>query len=69
VPKNVLLVDRRKFMWDGEVRDSRAGADAAKSQCEAQGFETQIVEEEGKFLLYTRRVVKEVVVEGEPPPA
>jgi hypothetical protein len=69
VPQNVLFVDRRKFMWDGEARDSRADAEAKKAECEAQGFETQIVEEEGNFLLYTRRVVKEVVVEGEPPPA
>ena len=69
MPQNVLFVDRRKFMWDGETRVSRAEAEAKKSECEAQGFETQIVEEEGKFLLYTRRVVKEVVVEGEPPPA
>jgi len=69
VPQNVLFVDRRKFMWDGEARDSRADAEARKAEYEAQGFETQMVEEEGKFLLYTRRVVKEVVVEGEPPPA
>ena len=69
MPQNVLFIDRRKFMWDGETRDSRAETETRKTECEAQGFETQVVEEEGKFLLYTRRVVKEVVVEGEPPPA
>ena len=67
--QNLLFVDRRKFVWDGEAYDSRAAAEAKKSGYEAQGFETQTIEEEGKFLLYTRRVVKEVVVEGEPPPA
>jgi len=69
VPQDVLLVDRKKFMWDGEVYESRAAADVKKSEYEGQGFETQRTEEEGKFLLYTRRVVKEVKVEGEPPPA
>ena len=69
MPQNLLSVDRRKFVWDGEAYDLRAAAETRKTECEAQGFETQIVEEEGKFLLYTRRVVKEVVVEGEPPPA
>jgi len=69
VPQNLLLVDRRKFVWDGELYDTRAAAEVKKSDYEAQGFETQTIEEEGKFLVYTRRVVKEVVVEGEPPPA
>lgn len=69
MPQNLLFVDRRKFVWDGEAYDSRAAAEAKKGEYEGQGFETQMIEEEGKFLLYTRRVVKEVVVEGEPPPA
>ena len=69
MPQNLLLVDRRKFVWDGESYDSRAAAEAKKSDYETQGFETQTIEEEGQFLVYTRRVVKEVVVEGEPPVA
>ena len=66
-PLNMLFLDRRKFMWDGEAYGSRAAAEGKKSEYEAQGFETQLVEEEGTPLLYTRRVVKEIVVEGEPP--
>jgi len=69
VPQNLLFVDRRKYVWDGESYDSRDAAEAKKGEYEAQGFETHLIEEEGKFLVYTRRVVKEVVVEGEPPPA
>jgi len=57
--------DRRKFMWDGESYDSPAAAKAKKAEYESQGFETQPLEEEGKTLLYTRRVVKEIVIEGE----
>ena len=83
-PQNVRFFDRRKFMWDGAVYDSRAAAEAKKGDYEAQQFETQLVradmklpcwrahpeiEEDAKFLLYTRRVVKEAVVQGEPPAA
>ena len=66
---SVRFFDRRKFLWDGEQYPDRSSAETKKAEYEAQGFETQLVEEDGKFLLYTRRVVKEVVVEGEPPPA
>jgi len=68
MPQNVRFFDRSKFVWDGELYDAQATADARKSQYETQEFQTRLIEEEGKFLLYTRRVVKNVVVEGEPPP-
>ena len=67
-PQNIRFFDRRKFVWDGEVYDSSTMVEARRSDYEAHGFETQLVEEEGKLLLYTRRVVKEVIVEGTPPP-
>ncbi len=67
-PENVRFFDRRKFMWDGEMYESSAAVEARKRDYETQGFEAQTVEEECKFLLYTRRVVKEVVIEGTPPP-
>lgn len=68
MPESVRFCDRQKFLWDGEEYDSSAAAEAKKSEYEAQGFETQVFAEEGKSLLYTRRVVKEVVVQGEAPP-
>jgi hypothetical protein len=68
-PQAVRFFDRRKFMWDGEAYDSRPAAEAKRSDYEAQQFETQLIEEDARFLLYTRRVVKEVVVEGETPAA
>jgi hypothetical protein len=67
--QSMRFFDRQKFMWDGEVYESRAAAEAKKKDYETQGFETQLLEEEGQAVLYTRRVVKEVVLEGEPPPA
>jgi hypothetical protein len=66
----VRFFDRRKFMWDGEAYESPAAAEAKQKSYEAQGFETQrFEEEEGKPLLYTRRVVKEIVIEGGNPNA
>ncbi len=63
--ESMRFFDRRKFMWDGEVYDSPAAAEAKKKEHESQGFETQLVEEEGKVFVFTRRVVKEIVLEGE----
>jgi hypothetical protein len=61
---SMRFFDRRKFMWDGETYDV-AAAGQKRQEYEAQGFETQSVEEEGKAFLFTRRVVKEIVLEGE----
>ena len=68
MPQDVRFFDRQKFVWDGETYEGVPAAEAKKSEYEAQGFETQLAEEEGRVALYTRRVVKEVVVAGEPPP-
>ena len=62
-----LLVEGDKYMWDGAEYDSRDEAQAKASAYETDGFETQIVEEENKFLVYTRRGVTEIVLEGEAP--
>ncbi len=67
--QNVRFFDGHKFMWDGEGYDSRDAAEAKRKEYADKEFETQLIEEEGTFLVYTRRVVTEVVVEGEPPPA
>jgi hypothetical protein len=56
-------------MWDGEVYPSRRAAEARGKEYADNRFETQVVEEQDTFLVYTRRVVTEVVVEGTPPPA
>lgn len=67
--QNVRLFAGHKFMWDGEVHASRDEAEAKRKEYEGKSFETECFEEDGTYLLYTRRVVTTVVVEGEPPPA
>lgn len=67
-PPIARFIDGEKFMWDGEVYDAREAAEAKKKEYEDAQFETHMVETEGSYLVYNRRVVKEVVVEGAPPP-
>ena len=67
-PQNFRFFDGHKYMWDGEVYSSAEAAEAKRKEYEDNEFETQLVEEDDAFLVYTRRVVTEIVVEGEPPP-
>jgi len=61
------VVDGKKFMWDGKTYNREQEAKEITSAYEKEGFETLMWEEEGKYFVYSRRVVKEVVVEGQPP--
>lgn len=63
---NYKIIDGKKFMWDGKSYDTEKEAIEVKSTYEKDKFETQMVSEEGKYLVYMRRVVTEIVVEGQP---
>jgi hypothetical protein len=60
-------IDGKKFMWDGRSYDNQEEAKNIESGYVSEGFETRIVQEDGKYNVYTRRLVTEVVVEGEAP--
>ncbi len=49
-------------MWDGQPYDNKEEASRVAESYQNENFQIQIVEEDGKFLVYTRRTVKEVVV-------
>lgn len=66
MPDSVKIIDTKKFLWDGETYDSKPAAKEAEGKLKADNFETRILEEEGKFFLYNRREVTEVVVDGVP---
>ena len=55
--------DGRKFMQDGKVYASREEAEKAMESYRSNGFEVRLLEEGGNFLVFSRRVVKEVKVE------
>ena len=60
---NYRIVNGSKFIWDGKTYDSKEAVEQAVSRYQSEGFETEIVEEEGKFLAYTRRAVKAAVAQ------
>lgn len=63
---NFKIIDDKKYMWDGEEYETVAAAQQNLAKYRKDGFQTKLIEEEGKYLVYTRREVKEIVVEGEP---
>ncbi len=67
MPKSSSIIDGKKFMWDGVTYESETDAQAAKKTFEEEGFEVELIKENDQSLIYTRRVVTEIVVEGEAP--
>ena len=61
-PNISMISDGKKFMWDGLLYDSKEDAARAGQAYQADNFQTRMVEEGGEFLVYTRRIVKEVAV-------
>ena len=63
---NFKIIDSKKYMWDGEDYESEAAARENITKYNNDNFETKLIREDGKYLVYNRRVVTEIVVEGEP---
>ncbi len=61
-PNLAIISDGKKFMWNGQVYDDREEASRVADSYQTDNFQVQLLEEEGKFLVYTRRIVTEVVV-------
>jgi hypothetical protein len=53
----------RKFMWDKGHYSTEEEAHEKMAQYEKDGFEAERVEENGEYLIYTRRLVTEIVLE------
>ena len=68
MPDVSKIINSKKFMWDGVVYESEKEAQDTMQKYKDDNFEVEMKKEEGKHLLYTRRVVTEIVVEGEAPP-
>ena len=67
MPDSSKIINGRKVMWDGVVYESENDAQEVKKKYQDDKFEVELVKEEEKFLLYTRRVVTEIVLEGDAP--
>ena len=62
---NYKILEGKKFMWDGSKYENKAQAREAENKYKEDGFETKLLEENDLVLVYTRRVVEEIVLEGE----
>ena len=62
------IIDGKKFMWDGETYPGKEKAQEVKSNYEKEGFETRLIKEGEEYFVYSRRVVTEIVIEGQPSP-
>lgn len=61
--EQVRFFDGKKFMWDSEEYADKKKAQEVQKKYSGDGFEVQSCNENGKVLLYTRRIVTEVVAE------
>ncbi len=65
MPNNMILMNGKKFMWDGVDYPTGEITSEAMKKYKLDGFEVEQWEEAGKTYLYTRRVVKEVIVQND----
>ena len=63
--ENIKILDGKKFMWDVNTHEKEEDAKNTMKEYENYFFETRLVTEEGKFDVYTRRVVTEIGLEEE----
>lgn len=66
MPDSSKKINEKKFMWDGTVYETEKEAQDMKKKYSDDNFEVEMLEEDQKYLLYTRRVVTEIVLEGDP---
>ena len=59
------IIDGKKYMWDGEEYESESIANENISTYSKNGFHTKLIVENGHYLVYTRREVSEIEVEGQ----
>jgi len=57
-------VNGKKFMWDGVVYDSDAQATKVMEDYAKDGFEVQKFVEDGRFLVYSRRLAEAAAPSG-----
>lgn len=59
--------DGEKFMWDGYSYATEEETKEAEQKYKEDGFEVRTIKENDHFEVYTRRVITEIVLEGEAP--
>ncbi|MEJ2701637.1 MAG: hypothetical protein P8Z79_04280 [Sedimentisphaerales bacterium] len=54
------LFEGKKYMWDGHEYDDKKKAAAAEKEYREKGFDVRTCSEDGKIVVYTRRVATEI---------
>jgi hypothetical protein len=67
MPDSSRIINGKNFMWDGVVYEFKEKAQEVMEKYKKDNFEVEFIEEEKQYLVYTRRVVKEIVLDGKPP--
>ncbi len=65
MPEKSKMYEGKKFMWDGRTYESEEKAKEIEESYQQDGFDTLVVREGNDSLVYTRRIVTEIVLEGE----
>ena len=60
------IFNGKKYMWDGRSYEDEQEMKKVKQEYQGQGFDVESFAEDKKYYLFSRRVVKDVVVEGSP---
>lgn len=61
MPVNYRVIDNRKYMWDGKIYENEGEALNAASGYKKDNFDVQLIQEDGKYLIYTRRVAASTI--------
>ncbi|MFC1692567.1 hypothetical protein ACFL1R_03580 [Candidatus Latescibacterota bacterium] len=65
--ENAKIIDDKKFMWDGETYPGKEKAQEVISNYEKERFETRLIKEGDEYFVFSRRIVTEIVIEGQQP--
>ena len=58
-----VKIGGKKFMWDKGHYSTEKEAHEKMAQYEKDGFEAECIQENGNYLVYTRRLVTEILLE------
>jgi hypothetical protein len=60
------IINGKKYMWDGATYSDKKNTLDIEQKYKNDGFETEILEEDKNYYIFTRKVVKEIIIEGQP---
>ena len=59
------IIDGKKFMWDGETYPDKKTAQEVITNYEKEKFETRLIKEGDEYFIFSRRIVTEIVIDGQ----